>query len=232
LTQVRIALSESRQDEQSLRTTVETLQSSLQTSRTLIQTLERDLEDRSNALEQMLQNQQTGGGGNNNRSAMQELEDLLDTNTINSMNNNLKNNGIANTNMPNSSGANAPNNPGEVNAQMISWLTSQRDKYKEKLQQSEATSLRLQQQVDNITSKYTNLENENVQLYSRIKYLQHKHLYNNSNNNNPSRLEEGRYADDEVEGKYSVLYEQRMNPFAEVCFHYNCFLLQTYYLYY
>lgn len=101
--------------------------------------------------------------------------------------------------------------------QMVTWLQLQRDKYKLQLNSSESTVMKLQAACDNLESKYANLERDNVALYSRIKYLQQakpqqqpqrmERAYN--------QMEEGRYAEDEVEGKYGMMYEQRMNPFAE-----------------
>ncbi|RYG61351.1 hypothetical protein EON64_18630, partial [archaeon] len=109
------------------------------------------------------------------------------------------------------------------NLQMLQFVQTQRDRYKEKLTMAESQVLSLQQQLAAIQSKYTILESDNVQLYGRIKFLQsYKRAgrddggYNSYNGYSGGFAEEGRVSESgEVEVKYSLLYEQRMNPFSE-----------------
>lgn len=201
LTQSRIALTESKQQEHSLRSSIDTLKASLEASSELVKRLEHDLEQRSNALEQLLSQRQVSTAPV--RSQMQDLVDLLESDEP-------KTKLSPKTTV--TAGSGGPGT-GEVNNQMIGWLQSQRDKYKEKLAQAEASLMRSQQQFDNLQSRYGQLEHDNVQLYSRIKYLQ---TLSGSTKRSMRDAEEGRYGDDELEGRYSSMYEQRMNPFTEV----------------
>jgi hypothetical protein len=59
-----------------------------------------------------------------------------------------------------------------LNAQMITILTNQRDRFKEKLTQAEARILKTEEQLESTRTAKLQLEEENVQLFAKIKFLQ------------------------------------------------------------
>lgn len=94
-------------------------------------------------------------------------------------------------------------------AVMLKALQAQRDKLRDRLQHAETRSLSLQSQLEDAIAARQQLENDNISLYRKLKFLQtlpqpqlHHH-----------RGSEGGGHD--IEARYSTLYEQRINPFAE-----------------
>jgi hypothetical protein len=63
------------------------------------------------------------------------------------------------------------NNPASSN-QMVNILQTQRDRYKDKLSQTEANMLKLQQKMDAAEAARAQLETDNLSLYSKIRFLQ------------------------------------------------------------
>lgn len=61
---------------------------------------------------------------------------------------------------------------GASSNQMVNILQTQRDRYKDKLTQSEANLLKLQQKVDAAEAGRAQLETDNLSLYSKIRFLQ------------------------------------------------------------
>jgi len=116
------------------------------------------------------------------------------------------------------------------NNQMASILQAQRDRYKERLAQAESTVVDLNQQLEITKSKVKHLEEDNLALYAKIRYL---HSYHGSsapmNRNNLMMMRGDRYYDeergagayntteigDDIEKRYHSIYEKKMNPFAE-----------------
>jgi len=122
--------------------------------------------------------------------------------------------------------------------QITSILQAQRDRYKERLAQAESASVDLNQQLDLIKSKVVRLEEDNLALYAKIRYLHSYHGSNTStigrNNFTNSNTRNDRYYDeergvnmynqysvnntdlgDDIEKRYHSIYEKKMNPFAE-----------------
>jgi len=121
--------------------------------------------------------------------------------------------------------------------QMISVLQAQRDRYKSRLSASEATALSLQQQVATLTAAKQQAESDNLALYSKIRFLQqqgregqagavspmamrirapaHGASRDGSSSSASSSSASSSAAAADLEGHYSDMYEQRLNPFAE-----------------
>ena len=61
--------------------------------------------------------------------------------------------------------------PQQSSIQMTAILQSQRDRYKDKLAQSEASLCKLQEQLDQVTTQKQQLQAENVALFRKVKFL-------------------------------------------------------------
>jgi len=122
------------------------------------------------------------------------------------------------------------------NNQMASILQAQRDRYKERLAQADSTVVELSQQLEITKSKVKRLEEDNLALYAKIRYLHSYHGSSNVTNgrNTVMSVRGERYYDeerggvgmynqymanndgsDDIEKRYHSIYEKKMNPFAE-----------------
>lgn len=109
--------------------------------------------------------------------------------------------------------------------QLVKALQTQRDRNKERLASHESRLLTMQQQLDHEIALKQQLEQDNLSLYRKLKFLQSYHGGSSGGN----LRSEGRYIDDpyrvtdrsdrdgggDVESRYSAMYEARMSPFAE-----------------
>lgn len=116
--------------------------------------------------------------------------------------------------------------------QMASILQAQRDRYKERLAQADSTIVELNQQLEMTKSKVQHLEEDNLALYAKIRYLHSYHGSSTPMNRSSLMMRGERYYDeerggagtynilnveigDDIEKKYHSIYEKNMNPFAE-----------------
>lgn len=108
---------------------------------------------------------------------------------------------------------------------MVKVLQTQRDRNKDRLAFCETRLLNLQQQLDQEVAAKQQLEQDNVALYRKVKFLQSYHGSGSSSSGGGGGIGEGRLIDDpyrvsegsvgDIESRYSALYEARLNPFAE-----------------
>lgn len=129
----------------------------------------------------------------------------------------------------------------ESSGQMVNILRGQRDRYKERLSQAETNLSTLQGQLSLSQAKTAQLEQDNLALYGKLRYLQSKggvgipaHLSpppkakgmaltmggGGGGDRGGYDLEDGvggggGGSADDVETKYGNLYENKMNPFAQ-----------------
>ena len=121
-----------------------------------------------------------------------------------------------------------PSNPsGAVNNNdnMVNILQAQRDRYKEKLNQTDNLVMSLQQRIETLTNEKQQLQSDNVVLYGKVKYASSYNNYGMTpvkvqlDRMGALELGNGILNDDEhtryVEKKYEALYEQKLNPFTE-----------------
>jgi len=119
--------------------------------------------------------------------------------------------------------------------QLVSILQAQRDRYKDRLTQVEASLLISQQQFEAATAAKTQLEADNLSLYGKIRFLQSYGSVQSQVSRGPvksMKLKGGaaigaKFEDEfgfgsvddqrDVERRYRGLYEQGISPFAEVC---------------
>lgn len=103
-------------------------------------------------------------------------------------------------------------NSGEDNNSMLQIVINQRDRFKQRIIELEAQNKELHQQIDYKNGDINSLRNDNIKLYEKIKYLQ---SYGNTYNSNSRRdLESNKKEEDEVDSRYSKLYEDTVNPFV------------------
>ena len=123
----------------------------------------------------------------------------------------------------------------ESSSHMVSILTGQRDRYKEKLGIVEVNLQTMQHQLSTINSAKQRLETDNMELYGKLRFLQSRGGSSNggggnrvggnfspapgmrisvAHKQNHHDIEEGE-EDVDVEDRYSALYEQKHNPFNE-----------------
>eukprot|EP01083_Nonionella_stella_P020197 55979_1 len=95
-------------------------------------------------------------------------------------------------------------------------VCDQRDRFRIKLQKTEQIKLRLESKVDHISSENAQLKQENVALYSKIKFLENYQSVKRTHAMNVNVITNRRgKSSEEIEMKYEDLYEQSINPFAE-----------------
>uniref|UniRef100_K3WEU8 Protein CASP n=1 Tax=Globisporangium ultimum (strain ATCC 200006 / CBS 805.95 / DAOM BR144) TaxID=431595 RepID=K3WEU8_GLOUD len=109
---------------------------------------------------------------------------------------------------------------------MLEIVRSQRDRFRERMKELQSEKSKLEELANSYKASVTRLENDNMQLYHKIRYLQSyrngngrngaNHRVTPSYNNNFSNLEDGNGgAGGDVEAKYKSLYEEKMNPFVQ-----------------
>ena len=111
---------------------------------------------------------------------------------------------------------------------LVQILQSQRDRFKERLQTVERQLQDAQQTLATLRADKAELEQDNLDLYGKIRYLQGYAFRTQQGGHTQdarsdqlgrrslAAAEEGRRElNTSVEGKYRQLYEQKMNPFAQ-----------------
>merc|ERR1712228_764851 len=87
-------------------------------------------------------------------------------------------------------------------------VCEQRDRFRKKSQELEGTKMRMQSKMDRLLNDNSTLKDENVSLYSKIKFLENYQQQNViKKRRNNERME--------TEMKYEGLYEESMNPFVQ-----------------
>lgn len=116
---------------------------------------------------------------------------------------------------------------GASDNKMLEIVRGQRDRFRERMKELQAEKSKLEELASSYKSSVTRLENDNMQLYHKIRYLQSyrgggtsasaSHRVTPSYNNNSSQLEDGMHSlgDTDVEAKYKSMYEEKMNPFVQ-----------------
>jgi homeobox protein cut-like len=111
---------------------------------------------------------------------------------------------------------------------MFEIVRSQRDRFRDRIKELENEKHKLEEITNVYKTSMTRLEQDNMQLYQKIRYLQSYHPNNNHSNSNMSlfhqhqqdfsNIEEG-YTEErgrmDVENRYKNIYEEKMNPFAQ-----------------
>lgn len=117
---------------------------------------------------------------------------------------------------------------------MLEIVRGQRDRFRERMKDLQSEKSRLEELANSYKASVTRLENDNMQLYHKIRYLQSYrggsgagsgagqsagHRVSPSFNNNFGQLEEGSGGPNgsggDVEAKYKSMYEEKMNPFVQ-----------------
>ncbi|KAJ8907193.1 hypothetical protein NDN08_003674 [Rhodosorus marinus] len=93
---------------------------------------------------------------------------------------------------------------------MLAIVTDQRDRFRTKVREVEDESRKLSEALSLLKSEKENLEADNVQLYSKIRYLQ-SYKQSSGGNSAKSPLPE---EDGSSLQKYHKVYEETMNPFT------------------
>lgn len=120
---------------------------------------------------------------------------------------------------------------GTSDNKMLEIVRGQRDRFRERMKELQSEKSRLEELANSYKASVTRLENDNMQLYHKIRYLQSYrggsgnstgpsagHQVSPSFNNNFGQLEEGANSSNgsgDVENKYKSLYEEKMNPFVQ-----------------
>jgi len=122
---------------------------------------------------------------------------------------------------------------GASDNKMLEIVRGQRDRFRERMKELQTEKSRLEELANSYKASVTRLENDNMQLYHKIRYLQSyrggsgsssssasaaaNHRVSPSFNNNFGGLEEGSGTggSDAVEAKYKSMYEEKMNPFVQ-----------------
>jgi len=94
---------------------------------------------------------------------------------------------------------------------MLAIVTDQRDRFRTKVREVEDESRKLSEALSLLKSEKENLEADNVQLYSKIRYLQSYKQSSSGGNSAKSPLPE---EDGSSLQRYHKVYEETMNPFS------------------
>ena len=229
LAEAKRELVTSKEAESSSKESIRTLRASLDSSASLIARLEAELEQQTKMLGQGNVGVGSGPGSHTSSSNQQtnaaELSKLLGV-TMDPVD----------KSKPRATGASGQDGASEDSSQMVSILQGQRDRYKERMTKAESALFPLQQQLDSLNTIKAKLENDNLALYSELRYV--KSLSGGGMNNSSSgrssfsptpgmkiastsRRTAGASPDEEWgdsaerDARYSKLYETRMSPFAQ-----------------
>lgn len=113
----------------------------------------------------------------------------------------------------------------EGGTKMFEIVRGQRDRFRERMKELEGEKHKLEELVASHKATINRLENDNMQLYQKIRYLQ---SYRSNRGNGlssagnrikpgryPEDLEDGAGASEDVEMRYKGMYEEKLNPFAQ-----------------
>lgn len=144
---------------------------------------------------------------------------ILDLNSINSMIDDdaaAAASSNANHEILNDAFTNATNNVNN-NASLMNIISSQRERFRLRIQDLEMESISYKQQLHILQSEIENLKADNLKLYEKIKFLQ---SYNNGDRSsvfkpqmNAGMSSQG--TDEVVLNRYTTEYEQRLDPFTK-----------------
>nr|CAG4713770.1 unnamed protein product [Naegleria fowleri] len=106
-----------------------------------------------------------------------------------------------------------PSNTEEVSISepqsLISILTEQRNRFRDKYNTLEEENLKLKQHIEHLENEQSKLRKENLKLYEKTKYLQFYNQNALSSTNKPSSSQDY----EPIQNKYEQLYEQELDPF-------------------
>lgn len=107
---------------------------------------------------------------------------------------------------------------------MLEIVRGQRDRFRERMKELQSEKSRLEELANSFKASVSRLENDNMQLYHKIRYLQ-SYRGNGSSGASGSfrvapnasfgQLEDGTGASSDVEARYRGMYEEKMNPFVQ-----------------
>ena len=158
--------------------------------------------------EDILKNNNNNSNNNNNNNSDNNEEEKLSGLLLQQQQN--KKTGNNSNNSGNNNNSNNNKVSGGEETTMLQIVISQRDRFKLRIQDLEEQIRVTQLQSENKSNEITNLRHDNIKLYEKIKYLQ---SYSNYNNNNKMHDIESN-KEEEIDTKYSKLYEETVNPFV------------------
>ncbi|CAI5741173.1 unnamed protein product [Hyaloperonospora brassicae] len=105
-------------------------------------------------------------------------------------------------------------------SKMLEIVRGQRDRFRERMKECQSEKNRAEELAQSYKSTVARLENDNMQLYHKIRYLQ---SYGGDSKSATSRmkpgsvlaLEDGTAGTPDVEARYRGMYEAKMNPFVQ-----------------
>lgn len=239
LSEAKRELATSRDGEAANKESIRTLRASLDSSASLIARLEAELEQQTKV-------QVAGSGGNGvsgvggssiGSSSSQQTNAAELSKLLGVVMDPLDKSKVNNTTNFQTSGGSGLDSAGaaDESSQMVVILQGQRDRYKDRMTKAESALFPLQQQLDSLNAIKTKLENDNLALYSELRYV--KSITGSSSSSGMGRTpfsptpgmkisstsrRGGAAAPDEEwgdtaerEARYSKLYESRMSPFAQ-----------------
>jgi len=103
----------------------------------------------------------------------------------------------------------AKGNKSTDDSTVLQIVCSQRDRFKARIMELEKENREFLQRLESKNGEINALRNDNIKLYEKIKYLQ---SYGSFSQGRGSDLEANR-REDELDTKYSKLYEDSVNPF-------------------
>lgn len=93
-----------------------------------------------------------------------------------------------------------------ADSSIVPILTSQRDRYRQRFEQTQRVSVELSSKVTNLQDQLQRLQQDNVSLYEKIRYQE-------SYNRNSTSIELDSRGREDVSAKYKTQYEDRNDPF-------------------
>lgn len=115
-------------------------------------------------------------------------------------------------------------------SKMLEIVRGQRDRFRERMKELQSEKNRVEELAQSYKSSVARLENDNMQLYHKIRYLQSyrgngsagSSMSTNANHRvlpgshaMSAALEDGQAGSGDVEAKYRGIYEEKMNPFVQ-----------------
>lgn len=104
-----------------------------------------------------------------------------------------------------------PAKPQESSSSLVPILTSQRDRYKQRFEESHRNSLELSAKLSGLQDQLSRLQQDNVSLYEKLKYQE---SYREGWQQQSSIVNmESSWRNDNVSAKYRDKYEESIDPF-------------------
>jgi len=95
---------------------------------------------------------------------------------------------------------------------VLQVVCNQRDRFKQRITELEKENKDLQHRMDTTINEMRSMKNDNIKLYEKIKYLQSYGSISQGRGIAVADVEANK-KDDELDSKYSKLYEDSVNPF-------------------